>query len=75
MIIFELLYCDCVYESAHATLSLHKTKVGAYKAMRKHKLQAFEQWDKERREWGRLSSRFNWNFAQDWRIGQQELLD
>lgn len=29
-------YCSCVYESDFCVLSLHLTKAGAYKAMRKH---------------------------------------
>jgi len=31
--IFEFLYTTCIYESAYATMSLHRTKKGAYKAM------------------------------------------
>jgi hypothetical protein len=29
-------YCSCIYESGFSILSLHSTKAGAYKAMRKH---------------------------------------
>ena len=32
--VFEFVYTGCIYESAMATLSLHRTKKGAYKAMR-----------------------------------------
>ena len=36
--------CPCVYESAaYALVSLHKTKVGARRAMREHQ---FDQWTK-----------------------------
>lgn len=34
--VFEFVYTTCIYESAKATISLHKTKRGAYKAMNKH---------------------------------------
>lgn len=29
-------YCGCVFESGFEVISLHHTKAGAYKAMRKH---------------------------------------
>lgn len=31
--VFEFVYTTCIYESAMATMSLHRTKKGAYKAM------------------------------------------
>jgi hypothetical protein len=45
MKIYEFLYCSSVFESAYASISLHKTKRGAWKAMNK--------WLNERywREW------------------------
>jgi|FLOH01.1.fsa_nt_gi hypothetical protein len=35
MKIYEFLYNDCIYESASRTVSIHRTKLGAYKAMNK----------------------------------------
>ena len=37
MKIYEFLYCPCIYESAWAIVSLHKTKERAKKALKKHK--------------------------------------
>jgi len=34
MKVYEFLYCGCIFESSYATVSIHKTKQGAYKAMR-----------------------------------------
>jgi len=31
--VYSFHYCSCVYESAFATMSLHRTKKGAYDAM------------------------------------------
>ena len=39
MIIYEFLYCSCIHESSYATMSLHRTKEGAEKAMKKHKIE------------------------------------
>lgn len=33
MKIYEACYCDCIYESSYATISIHKTKKGARKAL------------------------------------------
>lgn len=37
MILYEFLYCDCIYESSFETISLHYTPEGAQKALEKHK--------------------------------------
>lgn len=40
--LYEVLYCSCIHESGYSTLSLHRTKLGAYKAMRKAILTEWE---------------------------------
>jgi len=42
--IYEFLYCDCIYESGYVTISLHRTLKGAYNAMKKHRLKCFNEW-------------------------------
>lgn len=37
--VYVFYYNDMIEESSYAAMSLHKTKVGAYKAMRKYILQ------------------------------------
>ena len=37
MKVYAFLYNSCIYESAHATMSLHKTRKGAEMAMEVHK--------------------------------------
>lgn len=53
MEIYEFVYTSCIYESAMATLSLHKTKVGAYKAMREFLLTDYTQWYDQRIMYGK----------------------
>lgn len=36
MIVYAFMYCSCIYESSFGLISLHETKRGAYKSMRKH---------------------------------------
>lgn len=45
MIVYAFLYNSCIYESAYATISLHKTKKGAEMAMQFHKA------EKEKEHW------------------------
>lgn len=51
--IFEFIYTDCIYESAMATMSTHRTKKGAYKAMRAFLNTDYMQWYNERIEYGK----------------------
>ncbi len=34
MKVYQAMYCDCIHESAYGTISIHKTKEGAEKALR-----------------------------------------
>jgi hypothetical protein len=51
--VFEFVYTDCIYESAMATLSLHKTKKGAYNAMRDFLVNGYMEWYNERIMYGK----------------------
>ena len=51
--VYQFLYCDCIYESSHLTMSLHKTKKGAYQAMRKYIIKNYTDWYDERILWGK----------------------
>ena len=42
MRVFAFEYCSCIYESAFGIESMHTTKKGAYKAMRKFLLKEWE---------------------------------
>ena len=42
MLVYSAEHNYCIYESAFYSLSLHTTKKGAYKAMRKHLLKEWE---------------------------------
>jgi len=52
-IIYEFVYTDCVYESAMTTISVHRTKRGAYKAMRKFITDRYMDWYDERIIYGK----------------------
>ena len=44
--VYAFMYCDCVFESTFATISLHRSKEGAEKAMEAHKAEKKEWHDK-----------------------------
>jgi len=44
MTVYAFGYCECIYESSTATMSLHQTKKGAYKAMRAHLDKGYAEW-------------------------------
>lgn len=43
--VYAVMYTPCMYESAYVPLSYHRTKAGAYRAMRKSKLEAWARVD------------------------------
>ena len=70
MKIYEFLYnSDCCESAAH-TMSLHKTRSGAERAMKKHQ-------NKIRSEHNTLGldDEFDWDFDQAWFIRETELLE
>lgn len=76
MKIYELLYCKCVHESSYAAISLHRTKAGAYKAMRNHIMTEYQKWYDKRILFGKdriFGHKFGIN--EDWSIGEKNLLE
>ncbi len=73
MIIYKALYNCCVHESSYATISIHKTKEGAEKAIEIHKAKEKEEFDKIYKD----NNEFNFKFGEheNWDIAKTELLD
>ena len=68
--VYQFLYCSCIYESAYATMSIHESLVGAYKAMKEHRLKIFNEW-RERPNIYRND--FKDTFSQSWTIQKTEI--
>ena len=49
--VYAFEWCSCIYESGFSVESLHKTKVGAYKAMRKTLLERYAEDTRQERYW------------------------
>lgn len=54
MEIFEVKFTNCVYESAYATISTHKTNKGAYKTLNKFLNETYKDWQDNRTLYGKL---------------------
>lgn len=79
MEIYEFLFTDCIYESAYATMSMHRTKKGAYQAMRKFILDGYYSWYNERIIYGKFKSeritQDKFGTHQRWTIRSTQLLE
>ena len=51
--VFIFGYTYCIFESAMAAMSIHQTKIGAYKAMRKFLMEEYSKWYDMRIEIGK----------------------
>jgi len=71
--VFEFVYTSCIYESAFETLSLHRTKKGAYKAMREFLETEYEQWREDGIRYGKQHFKFGTYCA--WAVRLRELKD
>lgn len=85
LVLYTALYNPSTCESAPATISIHRTKLGAYRAIRKSKEEIYERWLESHR-WRKSrynskdtmrlhSDRFKFDFDQWWGIGELEILD
>lgn len=52
--IYEFIHNDCTWESSYRTVSIHKTKKGAYTEMRKYLMDSYMQWYNDRIIYGKL---------------------
>ena len=72
MKVYAFLYNSCIYESAYATMSLHKTRKGAEMAMAFHKAEKEkEHWDIYNRPDDYYTSPFGEH--EDWRVEEIEV--
>ena len=78
MKVYEFIYNDSTYDGASITMSIHKTREGAEKAMEEHKVRLKKEDDE-------LYSNFNssecledrdyeWDYGKYWSIRETELL-
>lgn len=72
--VYAFKYCSCIYESADAVMSLHKTKKGAEMAMEFHKQKEYEEWKSMYPE-GTEDVDFKFGEYERWSVEELEILD
>lgn len=75
MKIYQAQYCSCIFESVLGTISLHKTKEGAEKAIALHKFEIKSEFDKMYSQEDAIEQEFRWDMHQSWNIEETELSD
>lgn len=74
--VYSFEYCEMIYESSYGTMSLHKSKSGAYKAMREYILSSYSDWYNERIIYGKYGNgREKFGSYERWRIIKIEIYD
>lgn len=73
MKVYEFLYNPFIHESAACTVSIHLTLSGAYKAMRAHRVEKYNEWRREQ-VLSQYKSRSKEGWAEWWGIRQIEIL-
>ena len=71
--VYELIYTDCIHDSAYSTMSTHKTKKGAYVTMRKFLIDGYNEWREEGIKDGKQY--FKFGLHTDWAIRTIKLED
>lgn len=70
--VYEFIYSDS-FESAPATLSIHRTEEGAIKAMENHRRKVRKKWEKIQKKYPEEDP-YPWDFDQTWAVIKSKLL-
>lgn len=65
MTIYEALHCSCIHEGSWYTISTHRTKEGAEKALDKHRESCLPNYES-------MKELYQY---ENWRVNETELLD
>lgn len=73
--VYAFMYCGCIYESAYATISLHRTPEGAQKAMEFHKNELKKEFDEMYSEEELIEFGFKFGENEAWCVKPIEILE
>lgn len=71
--VYAFEYTPCIYESYFKTMSIHRTKKGAYKAMRDFLETEYTKWRNYNLIFGVNS--FKFGYLESWRIIEVDVLE
>ena len=73
MTLYTFLFCDCIHESAFATMSIHLTKTGAYRAMNKYLNDSFNERRNYQMRGEKRHRKMNFFMFEAWKVGSIEV--
>lgn len=73
--VYIFFYCSDIMESTFYPISLHRTIKGAYYAMRKHKLDAYERWSYDRTTFGKSFHNEMFGKYEYWCVNSKEIIE
>ena len=71
--LYAFLYNPMIHESGYITVSIHRTRKGAEKALEWHRKQCIEDWNEFKDTFGK--SEYSETKNKDWKIETIEILD
>lgn len=74
MKIYEATYCYDKYESVPGTISIHRTKEGARKALKMHILEKYNEWKKYHGATKESMERVPFAYNECWEIFETKLI-
>lgn len=76
MVVYAFEHLECIHESAFYVVSLHKTKQGAYKAMREDLIYRYNDWRNSNLMYGHepICMRFKFGESQRWRVKEMAVI-
>ncbi len=72
-VFYAAKYCECIHESSYAVISLHRTKTGAYRAMKAHRVAEYVRWYDFRMKYGKERGEKYFSGHEDWCISEYEV--
>lgn len=75
MKVYAFLYCSCVHESAAKTVSVHRSKAGAYRAMRAHRVAMCVAHREVNIKYGKNTWGFRYDTHHWWGMSEMDVLD
>lgn len=71
--VYAFLYTPCIYESSFSTMSLHRSKKGAYRAMRGFIEESYREWRESGLKHGKQDIKHG--AFENWRVAEINIYD
>lgn len=73
-VVYEFVYCECIYESGSVTISIHKSKKGAETALTHHKEKEKQEHDEMYKDEPDMLCDMPYDQMKHWSVVETEVL-